>query len=379
MLLYQESTIQDSNDLAKERDLTIFTQSIKQHGLMKYSILGNTDLKVSKICLGTMTFGEQNSEAEGHTQMDYALDKGVNFIDTAELYAVPGRKETQGSTERIIGTWIKARKNRDQFILGTKVTGPSAGLKYIRNPLKFNREQINMAIEGSLKRLQTDYVDLYQLHWPERKANFFGKRDYPADPNDTWEDNFLSVMEVLNDLVKEGKIRHWGISNETAWGAMHYLNLADKHNLPRPVSIQNPYSLLNRLYEVGLSEVSLREQCGLLAYSPMAFGLLSGKYHKGIDDDGARLNVFKQMSRYNSDTSYKATEKYLKVAEKYELSLAQLSLAFINTRPFTTSNIIGATTMEQLRENIASIDVEITDEMLKDINAIHAEIPNPAP
>lgn len=348
---------------------------------MQYSTLGNTDLKVSKICLGTMTFGEQNSEAEGHDQLDYALKKGINFIDTAEMYSVPGRKETQGSTERIIGTWIKARNNRDQFILATKVTGPSAGLKHIRNPLKFNREQINTAIEGSLERLQTDYVDLYQLHWPERKTNFFGKRGFPTaeSPNDPWEDNFLSIIEVLNDLVKAGKIRHWGLSNETAWGAMRYLHLAEKHNFPRPVSIQNPYSLLNRLYEVGLSEVSIRENCGLLAYSPMAFGLLSGKYHNGDARDSARLNIFKQMSRYNSENSHAATAKYLEIAEKHGVSLAQLSLAFVNNRPFVTSNIIGATSMEQLRENIDSIDIDLSEEMLKEINAVHELIPNPAP
>ncbi|HKK75372.1 MAG TPA: NADP(H)-dependent aldo-keto reductase [Saprospiraceae bacterium] len=348
---------------------------------MQYSRLGNTDLKVSKICLGTMTFGEQNSEAEGHDQLDYALKKGINFIDTAEMYAVPGRKETQGSTERIIGSWIKARKNRDQFILASKVTGPSAGLAHIRNPLKFNREQINTAIEGSLQRLQTDYVDLYQLHWPERKTNFFGKRGYPTaeSPTDQWKDNLHSIIEVLNDLVKAGKIRHWGLSNETAWGAMRYLHLAEMHDLPRPVSIQNPYSLLNRLYEVGLSEVSIRENCGLLAYSPMAFGLLSGKYHTGMARDAARLNIFKQMSRYNSDNSHEATAKYLAIAEKYDISLAQLSLAFVNTRPFVTANIIGATSMEQLRENIDSIQLEISPEIMKEINAVHEQIPNPAP
>jgi aryl-alcohol dehydrogenase-like predicted oxidoreductase len=346
---------------------------------MQYTTLGNTALKVSKICLGTMTFGEQNSEAEGHDQLDYALSKGINFIDTAEMYSVPGRKETQGSTERIIGTWINNRKNRDQFILATKVTGPSPGITWLRNPLQFNREQINEALEGSLARLQTDYVDLYQLHWPERKANFFGKRGYKHDPEDAWEDNFLSVIEVLNDLVKAGKIRHWGLSNETAWGAMRCFQLADQHALPRPVSIQNPYSLLNRLYEVGLSEVSIRENCGLLAYSPMAFGLLSGKYHKGNVRDAARLNVYKQMARYNSENCYNATAQYLKIAEKHDLSLAQLSLAFVTSRPFMTSNIIGATSMEQLRENIASIEVEITDELLKEINEVQEKIPNPAP
>lgn len=346
---------------------------------MQYTTLGNTDLKVSKICLGTMTFGEQNSEAEGHEQLDFSLDRGVNFIDTAEMYAVPGRKETQGATERIIGTWTNSRKNRDQFVLATKVTGPSPGITWLRNPLKFNREQINEALEGSLQRLQTDYIDLYQLHWPERKANFFGKRGYKHDPEDPWEDNFLSIIEVLNDLVKAGKIRHWGLSNETPWGAMRYLSEADQHQLPRPVSIQNPYSLLNRLYEVGMAEVSIRENCGLLAYSPMAFGLLSGKYHQGTARDAARLNVFKQMSRYDSDNCYNATAEYLKVAEKYDLSLAQLSLAFVTTRPFMTANIIGATSMKQLRENIDSVEVDITDEMMEDINAIHEKMPNPAP
>lgn len=348
---------------------------------MQYSKLGNTDLKVSKICLGTMTFGEQNSEPEGHDQLDFALKKGVNFIDTAEMYSVPGRKETQGATERIIGTWIKARNNREQFVLATKVTGPSPGLKHIRNPLQFNREQINEAIEGSLRRLQTDYVDLYQLHWPERKTNFFGKRGYPTSESadDQWEDNFLSIIEVMNELVQAGKIRYWGLSNETAWGAMHYLHLATTHQLPRPVSIQNPYSLLNRLYEVGLSEVSMRENCGLLAYSPMAFGLLSGKYHTGMARDSARLNLFKQMSRYNNENAHQATAKYLEIAEKYQISLAQLSLAFVNSRPFVTSNIIGATSIEQLRENIDSINVELSPEILQEINEVHELIPNPAP
>ena len=248
---------------------------------MIYDKLGNTDLEVSKICLGTMTFGEQNTEAEGHQQMDYAISQGVNFFDTAELYSVPGRAETQGSTERIIGTWFKSRKNRSKVILATKVTGPSDGLKYIRNPLQFTPAQIRIAIEGSLTRLQTDYVDLYQLHWPERKANFFGKRGFVYDENDPWVDNFLDILSTMQELMDEGKIRHFGISNETPWGMMRYLQLAEQHKLPKCVSIQNPYSLLNRTFETGLAEIAIREQAGLLAYSPMAFGLLSGKYHTG--------------------------------------------------------------------------------------------------
>ncbi len=346
---------------------------------MKYYKLGRTDIEVSEICLGTMTFGEQNSEKEGHEQLDYAIEHGVNFIDTAELYSVPGRAETQGSTERIIGTWIKNRSDRDKIILATKVTGPSVGLSYIRNPLKFTREQINTALEGSLKRLQTDYVDLYQLHWPERKTNFFGKLGYKHDPNDPWEDNFLEVLEVLKDLIASGKVRHVGISNETPWGAMRWLYLAEQQGLPRMISIQNPYSLLNRTYEVGLSEVSLREDLSLLVYSPMAFGWLSGKYHKGIDKPADRVNQFKNLSRYNGELSKKATAEYLKIAEKHNISLAQMSLAFVNSRDFVTSNIIGATTMEQLKENIGSADLQLSSEILKEIETVHNTIPNPAP
>lgn len=346
---------------------------------MDYTTLGQTGLKVSKICLGTMTFGEQNTEAEGHEQLDYALDQGVNFIDTAELYSVPARAETQGSTERIIGAWINSRKNRDRFVLATKIVGPSPNLTYIRNPMKFDRASINEALEGSLRRLQTDYVDLYQLHWPERKTNYFGKRGYVHDPNDPWEDNFLEILETLRNLVRAGKIRHIGVSNETPWGLMRFLHLAEKHDLPRCVSIQNPYSLLNRTFEVGLAEVAIRESAGLLAYSPMAFGLLSGKYHRGTARQGARLNQFKTMSRYNGPNAKAATEKYLAIAEKHGLTLAQMSLAFVNSRPFLTSNIIGATTMEQLRENIASIDVELPYEVLREIEEVHSVLPNPAP
>lgn len=346
---------------------------------MLYTTLGNTDLKVSKICLGTMTFGEQNTEAEGHEQLDYALDQGINFIDTAELYAVPSNENNQGNTERIIGNWIKARKNRDQYVLATKVTGPSPNLKYIRNPLRFNKEQITTAIDQSLQRLQTDYVDLYQLHWPERRTNFFGKRGYKHSESDPWEDNFQAILEVMQDLIKVGKIRYFGISNETPWGMMQFLRLAQTHQLPRVMSIQNPYSLLNRLFEVGLAELAIREQVGLLAYSPMAFGRLSGKYIKGTDAPNARLNQFAVMSRYNKENSLRATKAYLKIAEENGLSLAQMSLAFVNQQPFVTSTIIGATNLTQLKENIGSIAVKLSKDVRKAIEEVHELIPNPAP
>jgi aryl-alcohol dehydrogenase-like predicted oxidoreductase len=347
---------------------------------MKYSQLGNTDIQVSKICLGTMTFGEQNPEAEGHEQLDYALERGVNFIDTAEMYSVPGRAETQGNTERIIGTWINARKNRDKYILGTKITGPSEGMSYIRNPLNFSKEQIRIAIEGSLKRLQTDYVDLYQLHWPERKSNFFSTLGYVHHENDPWEDNFLEILQMMEELVKEGKMRYFGISNETAWGMMRFQHLAEKHNLPKSMSIQNPYNLLNRSFEVGGAEVAIREKMGLLAYSPMAFGMLSGKYHKTNKNEPTyRINKYKQYARYSNEKSFEATQQYLNIAEKNDLTLAQMSLAFINSRPFVTANIIGATTIQQLKENIDSIDIALNPEILKEIEAVHKEISNPAP
>lgn len=345
---------------------------------MKYTTLGNTDLKVSKICLGTMTWGEQNTEAEGHEQLDYALDHGINFIDTAEMYPVPGRRETQGSTERVIGSWIARRKNRDRFVLASKVTGPS-GMTWIRDPLRFDEASIRAALENSLKRLQTDYLDLYQLHWPERNTNYFGRRGYQHDPEEKWEDDFLEILRVMQDLIEEGKIRHFGISNETPWGLMHFLQLSERYDLPRCVSIQNPYSLLNRTFEVGLAEIAIREHCGLLAYSPLAFGLLSGKYHEGKALPGARLNQFKQMSRYNGQESYRATVRYLDVAKAHELPPAQMALAFVNSRPFLTSNIVGATSMEQLRENIGSIHVQLSDEVLEEIEEIQNIIPNPAP
>jgi aryl-alcohol dehydrogenase-like predicted oxidoreductase len=346
---------------------------------MQYTTLGTTEIEVSKICLGTMTYGEQNTKAEAHEQLDYAVDQGINFIDTAEMYSVPSRAETQGSTETILGKWLKQENNRQKVVLATKVTGPSANMTYIRNPLRFTPGQIKLALEGSLKRLNTDYVDLYQLHWPERNANCFGQRGYKHDPDEGWTDNLLEILQTINSLINEGKIRYFGISNETPWGVMRYLQLAQQYDLPRAVSIQNPYSLLNRTFEVGLAEVAMREQCGLLAYSPLAFGLLSGKYHRAADQARDRLNSFKQMSRYSSKQSYEATARYLAIAEKHGLSLTQMALAFVNQQPFVTSNIIGATTMEQLKENVESIDVHLSEEVFQAIEEVHETIPNPAP
>lgn len=327
-----------------------------------------------------MTWGQQNSEAEAHEQMDYALDQGINFFDTAELYAVPPRKENSGLTEAYIGTWFKASQKREKVILATKIAGPRADLSFIRNhDLEYSKANIHLALEGSLKRLQTDYVDLYQLHWPERKTNTFGKLGYRHEPSDTWEDNFLEVLETIQDLIQAGKIRYFGLSNETPWGLMHCIRLAEKHNLPIPVSVQNPYSLLNRSFEVGLAECAIRESCGLLAYSPMAFGLLSGKYHKKTATPQDRINQFKGLSRYNGELSWTATEKYLALAEKHGLSLVEMSLAFVTQQPFTTANIIGATTMEQLKENIKTAEVVLSPGVLAEIDAIHTSIPNPAP
>ncbi|MEL7533326.1 MAG: NADP(H)-dependent aldo-keto reductase [Bacteroidota bacterium] len=347
---------------------------------MIYQTLGATDLKVSKICLGTMTFGEQNTEAEAHEQLNYAVDNGVNFIDTAELYAIPSRPHNQGLTEQYIGTWLKKRSDRDQLVIASKIAGPRAALKYIREEQGFSPKNIRSALAGSLKRLQTDYLDLYQLHWPERRTNFFGYLGYKHSDQDPWQDNFLEIIQTLADLKKEGQIRHWGISNETPWGMMNYLHLAKQHDLPRPVSIQNPYSLLNRSFEVGLAEVAIREQAGLLAYSPLAFGMLTGKYHQGAKPKNSRLSLYgEEMSRYNSDISFQASAEYLKIAEEHGYSLAQMALAFVNSRRFVTSNIIGATKMEQLKENIASAELNLPKEVLKAIDGVHRRYPNPAP
>ncbi len=347
---------------------------------MDYRNLGSSDMSVSKICLGTMTFGEQNSEAEAHEQMDYAFERGVNFFDTAELYAVPSTAENNGKTEEFIGTWFQKSRKREDVILATKIVGPSKGLKQIRNAeLDFSKESIHIAIEGSMKRLKTDYIDVYQLHWPERKANFFGQLGYTHQENDPWEDNFLEILQTLTDLKKAGKIRGWGLSNETPWGVMHFLRLAEKHNLMAPITIQNPYGLLNRSYEVGLAEISMRENIGLLSYSPLGFGLLSGKYHKKQDTDKCRLNKFEVLSRYNNQNCWDATTEYIKIAEKAGISPTTLALSFVNDQPFNASTIIGATTIEQLKENIDSADIQLDRDTLSQINKVHSQYSNPAP
>ena len=346
---------------------------------MRYTKLPRTDIEVSKICLGTMTWGKQNTEEEGHQQMDYALEQGINFFDTAELYPVPADAERYAHTEIIIGNWFKKTGNRDKVVLASKIAGKAPFTKFIRTT-GFRRSSVIEAVEGSLKRLQTDRIDLYQLHWPERSTNYFGQRGYEPSSRDHWKDNIHQVLETLNELVKEGKILHVGLSNETPWGTMRFLEESKVHpELPRMITIQNPYSLLNRLFEVGLAEVSMREHIGLLAYSPLGFGVLSGKYLGNKNPENARVTLFPNYNRYSGSTSVEATQKYFDLAEKHGISLPQMALSYINTRPFVTSNIIGATSMEQLKENIGSIDLELNEEVLQGIEAIHKEIPNPAP
>ena len=345
---------------------------------MKYTTLPNTDIQVSKICLGTMTFGQQNTEAEGHAQMDYALEQGVNFFDTAEMYSVPARQETYGSTERILGTWFQKTGNRDKVVLASKIAGPNPNFTYMREKNDFSPASIQYALDKSLERLQTDYIDLYQLHWPERKTNFFGQRGFKVQ-DDAWEDNIHAVLETLNGFIQQGKIKHIGLSNETPWGIMRFLEESKYHNLPRIKTVQNPYSLLNRLYENGSAEIGIRENVGLLAYSPMAFGVLSGKFLTGEAHPNARINLFPQFSRYNSEQSAAATRLYNEIAQQNGLTLTQLALAFIEQQPFVTSTIIGATTMEQLKENIDTINVTLSEEQLQAIDGVQAKIPDPAP
>ncbi|MBT3558011.1 MAG: aldo/keto reductase [Rhodospirillales bacterium] len=344
---------------------------------MHYMDLGRTGLRVSRICLGTMTFGEQNTTEEGFAQMDMALERGVNFFDTAEMYSFPSSPETQGDSERVIGDWMTARKNRDQIIVASKIIGPGDGFRHVRdNDHSFGAKQIDDAVGQSLKRLKTDYIDLYQLHWPERTTNTFATLGYSHEENESWT-AFDEVLSSLAKHVKAGTIRAIGCSNETPWGLMRMLSMADHAGLPRMASIQNQYNLLNRAFEVGLAEVAIREDCGLLAYSPMAFGLLSGKYLGGARPEKSRLALYPDYDRYTSPPAVAAIQAYANLARDHGLDPAQMSLAFVNSRRFVTSNIIGATTLAQLESNIASDDLTLSDEVLKAIDDIHDAAPNP--
>lgn len=343
---------------------------------MKYTTLPHTNIKVSKLCLGTMTWGNQNTQDEGFEQMDYALDQGINFFDTAELYPVPAEQKTYAETERIIGNWFQKTGNRNKIVLASKIAGPGDYTAHIRTN-GFSPDALNDAVNQSLKRLKTDYIDLFQLHWPERTTNTFGIRDY-IFKEEAWQDNFNQVLESFDEIIKSGKIRHIGISNEKAWATMRYLEESKKNNLPRMISIQNAYSLLNRIFEGDMAEIAIREKIGLLAYSPMAFGVLSGKYINNTAADNSRLKLFSRFSRYSSEQSTEATKRYLKIAEDYQLKPSQMALAFVTGRPFVTSSIIGATSMNQLKENIDSIHLELTQDVLDAIEKVHSEIPNPA-
>ena len=344
---------------------------------MNYKKLGNTDINVSTICLGTMTWGEQNTQIEAFEQMNYSLENGVNFWDTAELYAVPPKAETYGHTETIIGNWFEETKKRKDVILASKVGGPSR--KYMRNgENSFTGKNLEDALHGSLKRLKTDYIDLYQLHWPERNVNNFGKLGYEHKEND-WN-KFEDVLENLKKFIEQGKIRYVGLSNETPWGVMNYLQLAKDKSLPRMMAIQNPYSLLNRSYEVGLAEVSIRENIGCLAYSPLASGYLSGKYRNRQFPKGSRMERdFDFWTRYRKPNMENAVEDYYKISQKYDLDMSQMSIKFCEVQDFMTSVIIGATTMEQLKTNVESVKVNLDSEVIKEINNVQKKYPNPCP
>ena len=345
---------------------------------MLYRPLGKTTLSVSALCLGTMTWGKQNSAKDAFAQIDVAQAAGINFIDTAEMYPVPPESTTYGETERILGQYFNARKNREQWILASKVAAPGNGLTHMRNgDMALTRKNIHRAIDDSLQRLQTDYLDLYQLHWPDRPTNFFGKLGY--EHQDTAFTEIAETLEALNTLVQSGKVRYIGLSNETPWGLNQFLSLAKEHDWPRVVSIQNPYNLLNRSFEVGLAEIAIREQCGLLAYSPLAFGRLTGKYNQSSLPENARLNLFSRFQRYNNPQALSACEKYLAVAKQFDLNPAQMALAFVTSRPFVTSNIIGATNLQQLAENIDSLNLSLSAEVLEALESVHQQQPNPAP
>lgn len=332
---------------------------------MEYRRLPHSNLEVSELCLGTMTWGEQNTQSEAFSQLDYAIGQGINFIDTAEMYPVPPKAETQGATERILGNYLKKAGNRDNLVIATKIAAPGGKGDYIRPNMALDWRNLHEAVDSSLERLQIDTIDLYQVHWPDRNTNFFGELSYQQIDENEKLTPIIDTLEALAALQKEGKIRYIGVSNETPWGLMKYLQLAEKHNLPRVVSVQNPYNLLNRSFEVGMAEISHREEVPLLAYSPLAFGALSGKYLDDQWPEGARLTLFKRFARYTgSQVALDATKAYVELAREFKLSPAQMSLAFVNSRKFVGSNIIGATNLEQLKENIDSINTSISPELM---------------
>ena len=345
---------------------------------MKFRKLGTTDIDVSLICLGTMTWGTQNTEKDAFEQMDYAVSEGINFFDTAEIYSVPPTSESYGKTEVMIGNWLEKRKNRDKIILASKVAGP--GCNWIRGGgNNFDEKKIGEAIDGSLKRLKTDYIDLYQLHWPERSTNYFGSRDFLYNNKEGNWNSFENILEALEKFIKSGKIRYIGMSNETPYGLSRYLEISKNKGAPRMMSVQNPYNLVNRTYEIGMSEISIREKCGLLVYYPLAAGGLSGKYRNGKMPKDSRMALFKGWERHLNPLAMKAYDEYFRLAQDFNLTMVQLAQSFVNSRPFVTSNIIGATTMDQLRENVESINIEFTDEMSDRVNKIHNNNPNPSP
>ncbi len=344
---------------------------------MNYSKLGRTGLQVSRVCLGTMMYGSQISQADAFAQMDYALEHGINFFDTAEIYAIPPVPETQGATERIIGEWFRARGGRDKVILASKIAGRADNITWIRNGPRHTRDHIDAAVEGSLKRLQTDYIDLYQLHWPDRRVTGFGFHQY-TDYDGDYED-FHAVLESLDRHVRAGRIRHIGVSNESAWGVMRFVVEAEKHGLPRIASIQNAYSLVSRAFEYGLAEVSLREDVGLLAYSPLAQGYLTGKYRNGALPAGARKTLYQRLNRYEGPGGQEAIDAYLDLAATLGIKPEVLALKFVDQRPFTTATIIGASTMEQLKTDIDAFDLEWTREIDQAVFRLNLQRPNPCP
>ena len=345
---------------------------------MKFRKLGTTDIDVSLICLGTMTWGTQNTEKDAFEQMDYAVSQGINFFDTAEIYSVPPTSDSYGKTEVMIGNWFEKRKNRDKIILASKVAGPGCG--WIRGGgNNFDEKKIGEAIDGSLKRLKTDYIDLYQLHWPERSTNYFGSRDYSHNNKEGKWNSFEDILSALSKYIKSGKIRYIGMSNETPYGLSRYLEISKNKGTARMMSVQNPYNLVNRTYEIGMSEISIRQKCGLLVYYPLAAGALSGKYRNGEMPENSRMALFKGWERHLNPLAMRAYDEYCKLAKDFNLTMVQLAQSFVNSRPFVTSNIIGATTMEQLKENIDSVNIDFTDEMMERVDKIHNENPNPSP